>query len=87
MLSDQGGTACQPVTMIYAVELPDHIHKPARCFLATWSNGDPPRTFSPEHARPYKTKSAAKAAITRALKTCPIRPRRMIVVPHPIQTP
>jgi len=70
--------------MTYAVELPDHIHKP-RCFLATWNHGDPPRTFTPECARRYKTEAAAKAAITRALKTCPIKPRKMIVVPHPIQ--
>jgi len=72
--------------MKYAVELPDRIQK-QRCFLATWSNGDPPRTFDPEFARGFKTEAAAKAAITRALKTCPIRPRKMIVVPHPIQKP
>lgn len=72
--------------MTYAVELPDRIQK-ERCFLATWRDGDPPRTFSPEHARRFKTQNAACKAITRALLTCQIKPRKMIVVPHPIQTP
>ena len=72
--------------MTYAVELPDRIQA-ERCFLATWRDGDPPRTFSPEFARRFKSQSAACAAIARALRTCPIKPRKMIVVPHPIQNP
>ena len=69
--------------MTYAVEFPNSVG--GRCFLMRGTSGDPPRTYSEAHAARYKTEPAAKAAITRALKTCPIRPRAMIVVPHPIQ--
>lgn len=54
------------------------------CYLTTgW--GDPPRTFMPSHASRYKTLSSAKAAITRAKKTTPLKERIFEIVPYPEQ--
>ena len=64
----------------FAVALPDTRGR--HCYL-TEGEGDPPRTYTPEHANRYPTRLAAAAAIIEARKLTPLRPRVMIVVPHP----
>jgi len=65
---------------LFAVALPDTRGR--HCYL-TDGDGDPPRTYTPEHANSYPTRLAAAAAIIVARKLTPFRPRTMIVVPHP----
>ncbi len=65
---------------LFAVALPDTRGR--HCYL-TDGDGDPPRTYTPEHANSYPTRLAAAAAIIEARKLTPFRPRTMIVVPHP----
>ena len=68
--------------MKYAVALPDTQGR--HCYL-TDGEGDPPRTYRPEHATSYPTIKAAWMAIAAARKLTPNRDRKMLVVPHPIQ--
>lgn len=68
--------------MNYAVTIASIQDSP--CYL-TRGDGDPPRTFDPKHANPYKTIAAAKAAITRAKKTTPLKERIFKIVPYPEQ--
>jgi hypothetical protein len=65
---------------LFAVALPDTRGR--HCYL-TEGEGDPPRTYTPEHATSYPTRLTAAAAIIEARKLTPFRPRTMIVVPHP----
>lgn len=65
---------------LFAVAMPDT--RGAFCYLTT-GDGDPPRTYTPEHANRYKSERAAKAAMTRARKKTPLKDRFMVVVPHP----
>jgi CxxC motif-containing protein (DUF1111 family) len=67
-------------TGLFAVALPDTRGR--HCYL-TDGDGDPPRTYTPEHATSYPTRLAAAAAIIEARKRTPFRPRTMIVVSHP----
>jgi hypothetical protein len=64
----------------YAVAMPDTQGN--FCYL-TLGDGDPPRTYTPEHANRYKSERTAKAAMTRARKTSPFKDRSMVIVPHP----
>jgi len=65
---------------LFAVAMPDS--RGDYCYLTTGS-GDPPRTYTPEHANRYKSERSAKAAMTRARKKSPLKDRFMVVVPHP----
>jgi hypothetical protein len=67
-------------SVLFAVALPDTRGR--HCYL-TEGDGDPPRTYTPEHATSYPTRLAAAAAIIEARNLTPFRPRTMIVVPHP----
>jgi hypothetical protein len=67
-------------TALFAVGMPDT--RGTYCYLTT-GEGDPPRTYTPEHANRYKSERAAKAAMTRARKRTPLKDRFMVVVPHP----
>ena len=77
-------TTTQPqgvaASALFAVALPDTRGR--YCYLTT-GEGDPPRTYSPEHANSYPTRIAAAASIIEARKLTPLKPRTMIVVPHP----
>lgn len=42
-------------------------------WLTGGNQGDPPRTVIKKYAKKYKTESAAKAALTRAIKRTPSR--------------
>jgi len=64
----------------FAVALPDTRGR--NCYL-TDGDGDPPRSYTPEHATSYPTRLAAAGAIIEARKLTPFRPRVMVVVPHP----
>lgn len=66
--------------VLFAVAMPDT--RGTYCYLTT-GDGDPPRTYTPEHANRYKSERAAKAAMTRARKSTPLKGRFMVVVPHP----
>ena len=43
------------------------------CWLIDGNQGDPPRTVVKKNAKKYKTESAARAALTRAIKRTPTR--------------
>jgi hypothetical protein len=70
-------------TALFAVAMPDT--RGTYCYLTT-GDGDPPRTYTPEHANRYKSERAAKAAMTRARNRTPLKDRFMVVVPHPANT-